>query len=174
MSGGGRDRRETYRRKRLRWLNAPRRLLSVRARAVNIRFRIRNLAIGGVHDSVWRIGNGKGRAVRAPGTGQGDARHRSERELRLELRRKPIHLEMSKGIDKTKRNSQYAFASFTSIVGISSAKPPSRKASFAGVSKFTATSVASATKMPMPTMPKPARSNLAELAGCMLTISTLD
>src|ERR1700757_1111572 len=60
-----------------------------------------------------------------------------------------IHLEISKGIDKTKRNSQNALASLTAIVGLNSARPPKAKASFGSLINEPATADASPTRIPM-------------------------
>src|SRR5271166_1630215 len=81
------------------------------------------------------------------------------------------HFVMSKGSDSTRRNSQYACGCATTIVGISRAKPPSTKASFANESADSAMLVATATNIPTPTTPKPVPS-LSEIVGRTLFPST--
>src|SRR5258707_12335554 len=84
------------------------------------------------------------------------------------------NLEMSKGIDTTSRNSQYAFGCFITTVGISSAKPPRIKTTFTGGSWLSTTSVASAIKTPRVTMPKMENRALGEVAGPTLISGNLD
>src|SRR5260370_27490245 len=81
---------------------------------------------------------------------------------------------MSKGIETTSRNSQYAFGCFITTVGIRSEKPGRIKATFSGVSWLSTTSVASAIKTPRVTMPKMENRALGEVAGPTLISGNLD
>jgi hypothetical protein len=79
---------------------------------------------------------------------------------------------MSKGIDKTNRKSQNGLGFSGTIVGISSAKPPRMIVHFANESWVSARSIATATKIPIPTTANAAGTNLAELAGPVLIMAS--